>query len=357
MNNGQQFGRKATLYLTNPVSAPTSSVSASGVTTFGVATRPGVLDLSQFHFKFDIIGADTEAPNTSIIRVYNLGKNTVNTIIKEFSVVILQAGYETGNFGIIFSGNVTQYRRGKENNVDSYLEIRASDGDVPYNYGFVNFSLPAGSSNAQVAANISSQIGAPLDPTATQYLTDLAATGGVILTRGKVMFGMARAHLRDIARSTQSRWSIVNGSIFFIPFDGYLPGEVVVMNSTTGMVGVPEATDNGITVRCLLNPYIQIGQRIQINEGDVTQTTVNRQFFANYHQPPPYIANVTRDGIYRAMVVEHTGDTRDNSWFTDIICLSVDQTSLNPATGKVNPPTSTTITQTLGTVQPYNNNN
>ena len=72
------------------------------------------LDLSEFRFTFSVKRGDTQTPNTVRIRIYNLSDSTAHKLSgKEFSQVVLQAGYE-GNFGIIFIGEVVQARRGRE---------------------------------------------------------------------------------------------------------------------------------------------------------------------------------------------------------------------------------------------------
>jgi hypothetical protein len=51
--------------------------------------------------------------------------------------VALQAGCQTGAFGIIFDGTIKQGLRGRENPTDKQLDILATDGDIPYNQGAV----------------------------------------------------------------------------------------------------------------------------------------------------------------------------------------------------------------------------
>lgn len=309
MNTGVQFGRKVSLL---------------------IASKNQALDLSNMRITFKVNAADVETPNTAIIRVYNLSAGTVNSSIKEYDSVILQAGYEGGNFGIIFKGTIKQFRKGKESNVDSYLDILAADGDLGYNFGVVNTTLEAaGTSPQQQGDVLAKAMGLPLDPNAN------TALAGGVLPRGKVMFGLARLYMRDLATSKLSRWSINNGQVTVIPLKGYLPGQVVKINSATGMIGIPEATNNGVNAKVLLNPLIQIGTRVQINNKDVTQTIVKEQFFPSYTSGPTLIADTTRDGVYRVLVAEHSGDTRGTDWYTSIVCLALDPTA--PASSAVLP--------------------
>lgn len=278
------------------------------------------IDLSELHFTFQVYANDTETPNTAFIRVFNTSDSTSMQALKEYDTVILQTGYQNGNLGTIFSGVVKQYKRGRSQNVDSYLDIAASDGDPNYNFGVVNTTFPSGTSPSQQLNTYANALGLPVDPNAASFLT-----GGVILNpRGKPAFGLARVYMRDLVETHNCRWSIQKGVLTVIPITGYLPGDVVQINSSTGMISVPEATDDGIHITTLLNSSIQIGQRVQINNRDITQTTIKNQFFPSYSSGPNLVARVTEDGFYRVLVIEHEGDTRGDAWYTHLTCLSLD---------------------------------
>jgi hypothetical protein len=279
------------------------------------------LDLSNLRFRFEVRAADTETPNTATVRVFNLAQQTVNSVIQEFDTVTLTAGYQNGNQGIIFQGDIKQFRKGKEKNVDSYLDILAGDGDRAYNNAVINQTFPAGLDAQQTLATIAAQAGLPV----SQATQDLQLTGG-ILPRGKVAFGMARTYFRKLANANNCRWSIQNGVVTLIANTGYLPGQAVQINSASGMIGTPEQTDNGITIRCYLNPLIQIGQRVHINNASINQTVLKSHFFPSYTSQY-YPATVTNDGFYRVLVAEHVGDLRSNDWYTELTCLSVDSSS------------------------------
>jgi len=316
----QQFGRVATLLLFDQ-------------------TGKG-LDLSDLRFNFEITAADVETPNTAVIRVYNLSKQTVDLAIQEYSNVVIQAGY-TGNVGEIFRGTVKQYRRGKERNVDSFLDIYAADSDPAYNFALVNATLAPGApstilsnlvntlNDAETQAQLSIDSTAKkqaitLDPAASDFLD----SHGGILPRGKVMYGLSRSYMRDLATTVRSRWSIQNGVVVLIPLDSYLSDDPIVINSATGMIGVPEATEQGIVLECLLNPLMRVGRPVRLNNADITSATVKQQFFPGYTDFN-LIATVdsSTDGLYRPVVVEHSGDTRESNWTTRIICLLIDKSS------------------------------
>jgi hypothetical protein len=277
---------------------------------------------AQLRFRFEVRASDVDTPNTMVARAYNLSESTRNTIIKEYDTVTLTAGYENGNKGNIFQGNIKRFGFGRERNVDSFLDIMAGDGDKAYNESVINQTFPAGATDAQSLSALAAAMAIPVDQMANGYLL----TGG-ILPRGKTMFGMARVHMAELAKKNNCRWSIQNGVVTLIPESGYLPGEAIVINSSTGMIGTPESTDNGIMIRCQLNPFIKIGRAVKINNKDINQAVVKSQFGFPSYQSLYYPATVTGAGLYRVLVAEHFGDTRGQDWYTDLTCLSIDFSS------------------------------
>lgn len=291
------------------------------------------LNLAGLTINFAIKKTDGQTPNTAAIRVYNLNDDTVKRIKKEFTRVTLQAGYES-NYGVIFDGNVKQYTEGRENVVDHFLDIQAADGDESYNFAVVNATLSAGSKQRdqiESAAKTMQQLGG----TQTGYVSD--DTDGEALPRGKVMYGMARDYIRNSAASSACSWTIQNGKIQVVPLAGILPGQAVVLNSQSGLIGAPEQTNDGIKFRCLINPQLVIGGMVQINEKDIVKAKLDDQPVklkkdgtAPEKKEP---AQLQHDGFYRLITATISGNTRGNDWYIDGIGLSIDQTA--PAGKKV----------------------
>ena len=290
-----------------------------------VGNASNVLDLSQLEVEFVVRAGDFSAPTTAYIRVFNPQPSTISSIQTEYKQVSLQAGYVNGKYGIIFSGDIMQVKTGKLENVTRYIDVMASDGDLFHSNGFINTVLAPGASKQAQLSAIQKSLAAnniTLDPSAT---TALAPSGG-ILPRGKVLFGLGKIYTDSLADSSNATWWIENGVLKAAPLTGYLSGQAVVINSSTGMVGVPEATEQGINVRTLLNPLIKVGNSVKLNNNEIAQTQVNNQGFPNYTSIALY-PNLDPNGLYRVLVVEHSGGIRKNPWYSDLVCLAIDQSS------------------------------
>lgn len=299
--SSQQYLRKCTLLI--------STSSGDG------------LDLSNLHIKFNIKRSDTQTPNVAEIRVYNLEEQTAQRIQKEFSNVILQGGYE-GNFGVIFQGNIKQILRGRENATDTFIDIIAGDGDLSYNFAVVNTTIASGASQAeQVNAAISS-----MTKTGGVKAGSMGNMPNSKLPRGKVMFGMARDYLRQTAETTNNSWSVQNGVVQFVPVTSYLPGEAVLLTAKTGLIGTPVQTNEGINVKCLLNPKLQVGGRILLDNKSIARLKID---LSKPNNPANIPAPINNDGVYYILVIEYQGDNRGNDWYCNLVTLNISVTS-NP---------------------------
>lgn len=279
------------------------------------------LDLSDFRVKFSIKQSTAETPNAADIRVYNLASQTALQVQKEFTQVVVQAGYP-GNIGVIFKGNIKQVIIGRENATDTFIDIVAGDGDLSYNYAVVNATIAKNSTQQD-------QVNACLNATAP-----LGVTGGgnsklpqtIKLPRGKVLFGNAKNYLRDAAQTTNNDWSFQNEKLVFVPKKSYLPGTAVVITSDTGMIGTPEQTNEGVNVKCLINPNIKIGGRIKLDNTTIQRLKVSLTLTPG--SATNTAAPLPSNGVYFVLALEHSGDTRGIEWYTKVICLYIDSTTV-----------------------------
>lgn len=298
------FGRRLSLFV--------------GVGGSGLELAPDPTNMPKATFK--IRQFDFQTPNSAVIRVWNLAPNTVQRITKEFTRVVLQAGYVNANFGVIFQGTIIQTRKGNESAVDSYVDIIGADGDEAQAFAVVNTAIAKGST-FQDRINAIAKAMAPHGVTVGQ-VSGLPSTQ---LPRGKTMFGMARDHLRDLAFSTDTKWSIQNGQLQVFPVTGYPPGDLVVLTSATGLLGFPEQTEEGIVIRCLLDPRIRPGTRVQIDNKSVQQAQLQFSRTNAAVQANALLPSFADDGIYRVVVCEPEGDTRGEAWWCKLICIALNQ--------------------------------
>ena len=284
----------------------------------------GVSIDEQFAVHFHINHGTFLFPHTADIRIYNLSDNLIQSFVKEYTAIEIQAGYE-GNYGVIFQGTVKQVRKGRESSVDSYCDIFAADGDIMHNDTTVAETMYKGYTQRDVwtaVGRAAEGSGTTVAPLTFPPSTDNPSP------RGKVMFGMLRETVRKFGATNNMLTTVSNGQLQAMPLYAYKPGDIIAVNAATGLVAVPEQTELGITFTCLLNPAIEWGSRIELDNSGITQNLVANPFdiTAGAQPLPNAFPSLAANGIYKVLVADHIGDTLGNTWYTRCICVSLDAT-------------------------------
>lgn len=301
------------------------------------------IEFGQFWVTFTVHRGDMQTPNALDVRIYNLKAATANIISKtEFNRISLSAGYAS-NIGLLFTGSIKQFRQGRINQLDSYVDITAADSDEAYNFATISASVPVGGTGSQVHDLLLTAFQQKSGATGVSagYAPEFRPTG---LKRGSVMYGMARDECRNFALQNQCKWSLQDGGLTFIPWTSYIgSADIPIISVKTGLIGVPEQTQQGIQIKTLLNSNYKVGQLIQLQGPDGNPNgPINQLRFGLDQQSqvknggidpltgkPFGLAGqikINAQGLYYVMIANHFGDTRGQNWYTDMTCLAVDAT-------------------------------
>lgn len=276
----------------------------------------GSVDLSSLRIRFKVEQNNVQRPNAARVTITNVARSTFEKIKKEGKKITIEAGYEEG-FGRIFQGQIIQAIYGRENPTDTYVTIVAQSGDHAYNFSVVNKTLAAGHTfRDQVDAVL--DVMKPFGITAG-HISDL---GNKKMPRARTLHGMARDVLRQIGFSTASDWSIQDDKLQILKSTDTVPGQAFILNTQTGLIGMPTQTIDGILVRCLLNPRIRPGTRIKIDQKSVQQAVFSPNYTGEVMNS--MLPSLAADGFYKVVIAEHEGDTRGTPWYTDINCIRAD---------------------------------
>lgn len=273
------------------------------------------LDVSDLKCVFDIQKTMQMQANYSIVTIYNLSAQTENTLINEGNRVVIEAGYEGEQYGCIYDGTVVQPLRDKQDGVNYLLTLNCLDGDGFLNGGVVNFSISKGQTHVDVSKALLSKA-----TISTTFNAMSQSLGNTSLIRGKVCFGLSKDYLRQIAISNNASIYLEDGKVNIIQAKDLPKDEIINLDPTSGLLGVPAQTEYGVSFKCMLNARIKINSLVHINNTLV-------------HDMQSQIGQVVRpldnDGIYRIIKINHVGDTRGDDWYT--ACESVSQAGLLPS--------------------------
>jgi hypothetical protein len=249
--------------------------------------------------------------------------------------VIVSAGYQNGNYGKIWEGDVFQALFERESVTDNKITLHCVIGlDLLYR-GLVNISW--GDSNTPVdqtslLLKIAQSAFIPIAQTNTSSMAISKNISKQKSSRTDVIFGTPAEHFTQAAEENNMQWfmspqgfnlarlddaSIVSTQppLIYSPLQFPYPGAQplpVDADTIPGLIGTPVQTQDGADFRVLLNPNIHItfpAVTVQLNMTSVSQ--MKKQI-----GQPPYILD--EGATYIVYAVRHIGDTRGNAWYTDV---------------------------------------
>ena len=283
----------------------------------------GTIDLSELRCRFTIRQAPQPSPGTLELKVTNLTALKAKRFVqKEFQKIKIDGGYQDGH-GILFQGNIVQGIYGRESPTDTLLTVYAADGDHGHNHAVVNTTLPPGSTPQQ---HVDAALGAmaPYGITKGFIGVDLSTP---VYPRAVTLWGMARDVLTRVASMKNATFDYGNEKANIVPVGGSTGGGTTVLNSKTGMIGMPTQTTEGIFARCLINPAIQPHCQVYIDQKDVQGGAAAMNVAGDTTLGEAQLQEIAADGLYVVKKIDVFGDTRGNPWYMDLGMLA-----LNPKT-------------------------
>lgn len=283
-----------------------------------VGTEKGgtdAIDFAELRIVFKIGQALVGQPAFAEVFIYNVSETTMakfNGVGQNFA---LYAGYKD-SMGLIFQGEVFQFRRGRESPTDTYLMILAQNASTAHNFAVVKGTLAKeeNSPKQRIAKIMESFREHGAEAGYQAPVSDETAI------RGRTYFQQARDALDNEAETNNQAWGYDGNQVVIVDQNRPADAQAFVLNTTTGMIGMPQLTTEGLRVSSLLNHRLKIGGQVQINEKSVqTQNfDVSYQGQANNVFKDPKQA-LGADGFYNIIGVIHQGDTRGNTWQTDVV--------------------------------------
>lgn len=269
-------------------------------------------DVSELRCSFEIVKSAYFEANQSSVVIYNLSPNDENKLIKSGQRIIIEAGYNGDQYGKIFEGNVIQPIRSKENGVDYKLTLVSMDSDRYIAYGLIGVSLTAQETSRSAIEACVNRAG---DITGNNFGMQIGvlADQRINYPRGKVMFGSPTQYLNQIAKSMNATYYNEDGSVNIISPKELADNEIFDLSPETGLIGTPAQNEYGITCRCLLNPRMRINSLFRIDNSRITNK--------KYELGTP-IRPLDSSGIYRVIKITHRGDTRGDTWETEVDAIS-----------------------------------
>lgn len=275
------------------------------------------VDVSALKCVFKTQQTNETAATLCTLTVYNMNARAEGDIICEGFQIKIEAGYQEAQYGEIFTGDIVQIFRNRENGIDYRLEIIALRGVLMFDTNYVRSTLAAGSTARDeikaIAENADKKIEiGEISPYLNQHP----------LPRGKVLFGTPAKYYRDICIHNEANYWLDTDDKFIIKkvSDEIPEDQVLVLTPTTGLVGTPQYGDDGIHIKMLLDARVKLQSMIKIDNELIQRQALSYDLSGKGNNNQlPQTSQFDQDGEYQVFSVAHSGDTWGDTWLTEVV--------------------------------------
>lgn len=243
---------------------------------FEVGYRKGLLEYVPQHtievqypftLKFDVNRGVWSDANTGNFQLYNLGYEVQALLWKDradqtkYVTMWVYAGYtwrdKDGKIKdvqpLIFFGDVqecTSYRNG----VDFITDIQATDGGYLFQYGFINKTFSKDTDFKFLIQELLAGV-----PTCkVGYITSNVKQ---MRKRGRTFIGQT---MKLLEAYDFDKVFVDNGELHILGENDVIPGQLMVLNADSGMIGTPRRGETTLNVDTIFEPQLVVAQAISL---------------------------------------------------------------------------------------------
>ena len=246
------------------------------------------VELSAFRVSFEVSKDDRGKPaNSATLVVYNLSHDTTSQI-KQGDRIVLGAGHD-GIARTIFIGDVTKIEGSR-----SSVKIEADDGALSISNVNIAKTYDAGTPAGDMIADIAESMG--FDGV---NISDVEDT----LSAGFAAIGPAADAISSLSDRFGLTWTVQDYELHVTPKGEPISTDMFLLTYETGLLDVPQRITQENYRTVTTKPMYSVRSRLigHLNPGRLVQ-----------------VECPTLNGVFRIQKVKHTGDSRGQSFYSDL---------------------------------------
>jgi hypothetical protein len=275
------------------------------------------------------------------LEIWNLNEKMTEMVIEEGYGVKIEAGYQDGPYGQIFSGEV--FRPTFERDMDKIgykVTLNCIDNPDLSKGNLVSYVEKA---DTEYLAMVSKMAKSARNPISIGGISpNLSAQK---LPRAKVFFGDPRGYINRIAETSNGIAFTKDGEVHIAKMDDEQTLDTIVLKPPPegGLIGTPKQTQYGVEFKHLLDSRIALTaplsvvklcnstviliprERLEDKVAPVLEPNTeeerkkqNKKLSDDFEKQKLF-SRLSDDGEYKVVGVKYTGDTRDNDWYVEVI--------------------------------------
>lgn len=227
--------------------------------------------------------------------------------------VVLSAGYQAPNYGVIWDGYVVQPMFERIDSVDFVITLYCVIGLDLNSRNNLGAVYDTQFTQQQIVTKMAQDCYRPIT------VGRVSSTLSKSLSFPKVVFGTPGKYFSEIANDNNAAWWLDQKGVFNVSdLTKDFPTTVkpgMTFTPTTGIIGTPVQTQLGVNCRLLLNPNIAVSNPPMAIKID---NTVIQQLQRSVGDQAASVSVLSQSGVYAVIGARHHGDTRGNDWYTDV---------------------------------------
>lgn len=262
-----------------------------------VKNRDASISIKEARISFEITKSLVGKENTAYISIYNIGKETRELISRDYSTLMLKAGYAGNHLSQLIGGDITSSYVTKTQS-DSITRLQVIEGSRRLRERIIDISLNNNPTLKDVLERVSYKTDYPLKVVGLDQ--------GKVFDKSYSDQGPVDIILDHIAMRFPFKWSLQNGTLLIVGQKANSGTANFVLNSGTGLLLNPDSIklyesriDTDIiekdkkNILALLQPNLSVNDIIEVDSQDIK-------------------------GNYCVTKIKHTGDTMANEWYSNI---------------------------------------
>lgn len=231
---------------------------------FADPNATNAVEIEQLHVTFNIVRTSQREPDTCEFTITNGNETTRGLFAKKPACARLEAGYD-GDLRTLFIGDLI-YASSKLEGTDWTTKAQLGDGMRAFANARIAQTFEAGVTVLQALETIATKLGFTL-PANVERDPALRAQ----FASGLSLAGAAQEQLQRMLAPYGYAWSVQHGQLVILKSDEASPGNAIVVNAESGLIGSPEtgapSKDQKIpitTFRTLLNEQLLPGRLVEL---------------------------------------------------------------------------------------------
>jgi hypothetical protein len=237
-----------------------------------------------FRIAFEIDKNSEAAPNVAKVHIYNLKQSSRAELEATGLVMILQVGYSGIGQGkplvsSIFSGDLRKATT-KRQGADMITTLEAGDGEKAITEARVEQTFGESTAISSVINVLAKKLGVAVGKISP-------ALGDVV--HGLSLTGNVADNLTAITAKAGLEWFVSDGELHILAPRSGTNEPAILLTPETGLIGIPNKTNEIVEVESLINPGIKPGRMLRVESKELT-------------------------GTFRVRRARYEGDTEGQSW-------------------------------------------